>query len=555
MQEPFELDVNLVEINDRKITPAALTVENGLIVSIKPTGDELHPTFLMPGFVDSHVHVESSMLVPSEFAKAAVCHGTVATVSDPHEIGNVLGVEGIEFMLDNAATVPFKFCFGAPACVPATNFETSGATISAEQVEQLLTDDRIGYLSEVMDFPGVLRRDPEIMRKINAAIANGKIADGHAPGLRGQDAANYFAAGISTDHECFTKEEALDKIAAGCHIAIREGSAARNFEALYSLIDEYPDQVMLCSDDKHPDELIVGHIDQLVRRAIGLGIDRFNVLKTACINPVTLYGLNVGQLRVGDPADFIEIDNLESFTVLRTFIDGAVVAENGNSSITTKPATAINKFVGTVRNAQEFAIECKSDSAAEPIQLNVIEALDGQLITKSVKATPRIVDGFIESDPTRDILKIAVVNRYADAAAAVAFAQGFGLTEGAMASSVAHDSHNVIAVGADDDSLSRAINLVIENRGGLAAVDGSAERVLQLPVAGLMSILPADEVASVYTHLDQQVKKMGSTLRSPFMTLSFMALLVIPDIKLSDQGLFDGTNFKFTELIDTGSTR
>ena len=554
MDGQFQLNANVVEIVDRKITPATVTVENGLIVSINPTGDALHPTFLMPGFVDSHVHVESSMLVPSEFAKAAVCHGTVATVSDPHEIGNVLGVEGVEFMLDNAATVPFKFCFGAPACVPATTFETSGATISADQVERLLADDRIGYLSEVMDFPGVLRRDPEIMRKINSAIANGKIADGHAPGLRGQDAADYFAAGISTDHECFTKAEALDKIAAGCHIAIREGSAARNFEALYTLIDEYPDQVMLCSDDKHPDELVLGHLDQLVRRAVGLGLDRFNVLKAACINPVALYGLNVGQLQVGDPADFIEIDNLESFSVLRTFIDGVVVAENGSSSIKTTPAKAINKFVGSARIAEELAIKCPSDSAPESVQLNVIQALDGQLITKSIKATPRIVDGFIESDPTRDILKIAVVNRYADAEPAVAFVQGFGLTEGAMASSVAHDSHNVIAVGADDDSLIRAINLVIENRGGLATVGDSEEQVLPLPVAGLMSILPADEVAAIYTRLDQQVKKMGSALRAPFMTLSFMALLVIPDIKLSDQGLFDGTKFEFTNLIDTNST-
>lgn len=545
MNGKLQLEVNVVEIVDRKITPATVTVEKGMIASIVPTGDQLHPTFLLPGFVDSHVHVESSMLVPSEFAKVAVCHGTVATVSDPHEIGNVLGVAGVEFMLDNASTVPFKFCFGAPACVPATPFETSGATISVEQVERLLADDRIGYLSEVMDFPAVLRRDPDLMQKINAAKSNGKIADGHAPGLRGQDAAKYFSAGISTDHECFTKPEALDKIAVGCHIAIREGSAARNFEALYSLIDEYPNQVMLCSDDKHPDELIVGHIDQLVKRAIKLGLDRFNVLKVACINPVKLYGLNVGQLQVGDPADFIEVDNLESFKVLRTFIDGNVVAQNGVSTITTSPATAINKFVGTARAVDEFAVRCDSESA----KLNVIEALDGQLITKSVQAKPLVVDGFVQADPPRDILKIAVINRYADAPPAIAFVKGFGLTKGAMASSVAHDSHNVIAVGADDDSLTRAINLVIKNRGGLATVGESKAQVLALPVAGLMSTLPAGEVANLYTQLDQQVKQMGSTLRAPFMTLSFMALLVIPEIKLSDKGLFDGNAFEFTSLL------
>lgn len=543
----FQLNVNVVEIIDRKITPATVSVQNGQIASIVPSGATLHDTYLLPGFVDSHVHVESSMLVPSEFAKAAVCHGTVATVSDPHEIGNVLGVAGVEYMLDNASTVPFKFCFGAPACVPATTFETSGATISVEQVEQLLADDRIGYLSEVMDFPAVLRRDPDIMRKINAAKTNGKIADGHAPGLLGEDAANYFAAGISTDHECFTKREALDKIAAGCHIAIREGSAARNFDALYTLIDEFPDQVMLCSDDKHPDELVVGHIDQLVKRAIKLGIDRFNVLKTACINPVSLYGLNVGQLKVGDPADFIEVDDLESFNVLRTFIDGQIVAQNSTSSISTTPAKTINKFIGSPRSTEEFAIEAESGSG----QLNVIQALDGQLITKSIQATPLVVDGLAQSDPSRDILKIAVVNRYADAPPAVALINGFGLSTGAIASSVAHDSHNVIAVGADDSSLTRAINLVIQNQGGLAVVDDSEELTLPLPVAGLMSILPADEVAALYTRLDQHVKKMGSTLRAPFMTLSFMALLVIPDIKLSDKGLFDGTKFQFTSLFDS----
>ena len=551
MDGQIELNVNVVEIVDRKITPATVSVSNGQIVSIVPLeksgSSESSLTYLLPGFVDSHVHVESSMLVPSEFAKAAVCHGTVATISDPHEIGNVLGVAGVEYMLDNASTVPFKFCFGAPACVPATTFETSGATISVEQVEQLLADDRIGYLSEVMDFPAVLRRDPDIMRKINAAKSNGKIADGHAPGLLGEDAANYVAAGISTDHECFTKQEALDKIAAGCHIAIREGSAARNFEALYSLIDEFPDQVMLCSDDKHPDELVVGHIDQLVKRAIKLGLDRFNVLKTACINPVALYGLDVGQLKVGDPADFIEVDDLESFNVLRTFIDGEVVAQNGISSISTTPAKTINKFVGSPRSADEFAIEAGPDSSV----LNVIQALEGQLITKTIKAAPLVVDGLVQSDPSGDILKISVVNRYTDAPPSVAMINGFGLATGAMASSVAHDSHNVIAVGADDSSLTRAINLVIQNQGGLAVVDGSEELALPLPVAGLMSILPANEVAELYTRLDQQVKKMGSTLRAPFMTLSFMALLVIPDIKLSDKGLFDGTKFQFTSLFDS----
>jgi len=452
MAQPLKILANFVDIPGRKIVPSQITVKDGLIESVFPTGEPDYPTCVLPGFVDSHVHVESSMLVPAEFAKAAVCHGTVATVSDPHEIGNVLGVAGVEFMLENASTVPFKFCFGAPACVPATAFETAGAEITSKDVETLLADDRIGYLSEVMDFPGVIRRDPDIMRKIEAARANGKIADGHAPGLRGEDAAKYFSAGISTDHECFTKEEALDKIRVGCHIAIRQGSAARNFEALYSLIDEYPKQVMLCSDDKHPDELIIGHIDELVRLAIHKGVDPFNALQAACINPVKLYNLNVGLLEVGDPADFIEVDNLESLRVLRTFIDGRVVSKNGISLIETKPATPINHFQASPCTPEQVTVE------GSPESLNVIEAFDGQLITNLKIAGANVVNDRVESDTTNDILKIAVVNRYGPAPPAVAFVHGFGLTEGAIASSVAHDSHNIIAVGVDDDSLTQAIN-------------------------------------------------------------------------------------------------
>ena len=540
----FEITANVVEIVERKITPAKVTIVDGRIAQIETTGPELHPTYILPGFLDSHVHVESSMLVPSEFAKAAVCHGTVGTVSDPHEIGNVLGVQGVEFMLQNGATVPFKFCFGAPACVPATTFETSGATISAEEVEKLLADNRIGYLSEVMDFPGVLGKDPELMRKISAAHSNGKIADGHAPGLRGEDAKNYFAAGISTDHECFTKEEALDKIAVGCQVAIREGSAARNFEALYELVDEYPDQVMLCSDDKHPDELILGHIDQLVRRGIAAGLDVFNLLKVACINPVKLYDLDVGQLRIGDPADFIEVENLESMRVIKTYIDGALVAEEGKSLIETKPCVPLNRFDAQTQAMDDIAISADSEL------MKVICAIGGQLITKSESVATKVIDGFAVSDPESDVLKLVVVNRYSKAPPAIAFVKGFGLKHGALASSVAHDSHNIISVGADDKSLLTAINAVIQMKGGLSVVALSECRTLELEVAGLMSTQSAEVVAQRYTELDQMVKQLGSTLRAPFMTLSFMALLVIPDLKLSDRGLFDGQKFEFTNLFE-----
>ncbi len=545
MNGNFQIEANVVDIGARSVNPSVVTVVDGRIESIEAVETDCE-TYLIPGFVDSHVHIESSMLVPSEFAKVAVCHGTVATVSDPHEIGNVVGIAGVEFMLENAATVPFKFCFGAPACVPATRFETSGATISVEEVESLLADDRIGYLSEVMDFPAVLRRDPDIMQKIAAAHAHGKIADGHAPGLRGAEAANYFAAGIATDHECFTKAEALDKIAVGCQIAIREGSAARNFEALFELIDEYPDQVMLCSDDKHPDELVHGHLDQLVRRSVKLGLDVFNILQVACVNPVELYSLPVGQLRVGDTADFLEIDNLSQFNVLRTFINGQVVADRGNSLIATRRAKAINNFDCKPRPFTEFSVQAISDS------INVIQATDGQLITQKIVAEPKVVEGQAVADPERDILKIVLVNRYHEAPVSIGFVQGFGITRGALASSVAHDSHNIVAVGIDDHAIARAINLVIENQGGLAVADSQNDRaqVLALPVAGLMSLDSAEEVAAQYTSLDQQVKQMGSTLRAPFMTLSFMALLVIPELKLSDRGLFDGQQFEFTRLFN-----
>ena len=536
---------NVVDVMGRRVRAAEVRIAEGRIAAIEPT-DQPSSTFLLPGFIDAHVHVESSMLVPSEFARAAVVHGTVATVSDPHEIGNVLGVAGVQYMLENGGQTPFKFCFGAPSCVPATTFETAGAAISVAEVEELLDDPRIRYLSEMMNFPGVLGGDPACMAKIKAAHERGKRVDGHAPGLRGEQAARYIAAGITTDHECFTKEEALDKIAAGCKIAIREGSAARNFDALYTLIGEHPGMTMLCSDDKHPDELAAGHINVLVRRAVGRGVDVFDALQAACVNPVEHYGLNVGLLRVGDPADFIEVDSLQAFNVRRTWIDGRLVAEQGRTLIPRVEPAVVNKFVETHVQPEQFAV------AAKPgLRLQVIEALDGQLITNRVEAEPLIVEGEAVSDPGRDILKMVVVNRYQAAPPAVAFVKNFGMRMGAMASSVAHDSHNVIAVGATDDDLAAAVNAVMKAGGGLAAVSHQQgdHWVLPLPVAGLMATGTCQEVGHAYQELDAAVKRWGSPLRAPFMTLSFMALLVIPALKLSDKGLFDGAKFEFTPLF------
>jgi len=505
----------------------------------------------LPGFIDAHVHIESSMLVPTEFARAAVRHGTVATVSDPHEIGNVLGVAGVEYMLANAAQSPFKFYFGAPSCVPATQFETAGASISVAEVEKLLGDPRIFYLSEMMNFPGVLAGDKDCLAKIQAAHEQHKPVDGHAPGLRGEQAARYLAAGISTDHECTTREEALDKLKCGCKISIREGSAARNFDALVSLLGEYPDQTMLCSDDKHPDELLLGHINLLARRAIASGIEKFDVLQAACLNPIQHYHLDVGQLRIGDPADFIEVDSLTDLNVLRTWIDGRLVAEQGHTTIQRVKPQVVNQFVATHVAPEQLIV---STDAAAAAGLQVIQATDGQLVTGRLVVEPSIEEGQIVCNLDQDILKLVVMNRYQSAPPAVAFIKGFGITRGAMACSVAHDSHNVIAVGTSDDDLAAAINAVMDQQGGLSAIchaDGD-RWVLPLPVAGLMATGTCEEVAHAYLELDEAVKDWGSTLRAPYMTLSFMALLVIPELKLSDQGLFDGVRFEFTPLVFRG---
>ncbi len=558
---------NLVDIPSQKIYPAEVTVENGKIISIRElsAGELSSRAYLLPGFIDAHVHIESSMLVPSEFARLAVVHGTVATVSDPHEIANVCGLKGVEFMIENGKTVPFKFNFGAPSCVPATIFETAGASLDAAATEILLQEEEIKYLSEMMNFPGVLNKDGEVMKKIGAAIRLGKPVDGHAPGLRGGQAKQYIDAGITTDHECFTREEALEKLQYGMKIIIREGSAAKNFEALAGLLEEYPEKMMFCSDDKHPDSLVAGHINQLCARAVAKGIDVFKVLRAACINPALHYKLDVGMLRENDPADFIVVKDLENFQVVQTYINGQLVAENGKSLIKTGRPGIINQFGCSKKSPGDFSYPLDKWGEEENMeQLYVMEALDGQLITnKLIKAIKdiTIADGFLESNPENDLLKIVVVNRYTDAPVAKSFIKNFGLKSGAIASSVAHDSHNIVAVGVDDESICKAVNLVIEQRGGISCVAsvesiGSAEQeakqgkeqsemLLALPVAGLMSDEDGYKLAAAYTAIDAMAKGLGSKLSAPFMTLSFMALLVIPHVKLSDLGLFDGDDFEF----------
>lgn len=537
----MQIQGQIVDIPNRKIYSGEITIENGKITSIIEAAHNVK-TYILPGFVDAHIHIESSMLVPSEFAKIAVLHGTVGTISDPHEIANVLGKDGVHYMIDNGKKVPFKFHFGAPSCVPATFFETAGAVIDSEQIKELMALPDIYYLSEMMNYPGVLFDDEEVLKKIAWAKHFNKPVDGHAPGLRGAPIEKYIAVGISTDHECFTYDEAAEKLSLGMKVLIREGSAAKNFEALIDLLPENYSNMMFCSDDKHPDDLIVGHINLLCARAVAKGFDLFKILQMACINPVKHYKMNIGLLQKNDAADFIVVEDLTHFKVLQTYIDGELVAENGKSFVKDVYFEKPNNFNTTKKQVIEFDI---SSSASK---IRVIEALEGQLITNEIHHKPKIKNGKIVSDTENDILKMAVVNRYENAPPAIAFIKNFGLKKGAIASSVAHDCHNIVVVGTSDEEILSAVNLIIGNTGGICAVNGNDKKSLALPVAGIMSDQNGWEAGRLYQEIDAMAKELGSGLKAPFMTLSFMALLVIPDLKLSDKGLFSGNSFSFVDL-------
>lgn len=535
---------NIVDLIYKRIYPGSFEIIDGHISNLQETPEETYSTTILPGFIDSHVHIESSMLPPAEFARLAVPHGTVATISDPHEIANVLGLPGIRYMIENGQQVPFHFFFGAPSCVPATSFETAGATLGPQEIESLFLRDHLKYLSEMMNWPGVLHRDPEVMKKLSIARALGKPIDGHAPGLKGHDAQSYIAAGISTDHECFTLDEALDKVKGGMRILIREGSAAKNYQALHTLIKTHPVMVMFCSDDKHPHDLIKGHINQIVKRSIvEHGYDPLDVLSAACFHPVVHYGLEVGLLQDGDPADFIIVDDLHNLNVLQTYIKGQLVAENGKSLISRKPTSTPNNFSCSPITERQLELPWKGKP-----QARVIVTTDGSLITTQEIHEPKVYEGKVVSDSGRDLLKLVVVNRYNNAAPAVALVKGFGLKKGAIASSIAHDSHNIVAVGTNDKDLASAINAIIAAKGGIALADHDLLEVLKMPIAGLMSDQDGYQVGKHYEDIDEKAKGLGTTLNSPFMTLSFLALLVIPSLKLSDQGLFDGEAFHFVDL-------
>ena len=537
-----QISGNIVDVVQGRIFPGTMEIARGKIARIiRET--EAYSSYIIPGFIDSHIHIESSMLTPSEFARVAVIHGTVGAVCDPHEIANVMGVDGIRYMIADGDQVPFKFFWGVPSCVPSTNFETAGACVEVNHVEHLMKMEQVVCLSEVMNVPGVLQNDPALMAKIKAARANNKPIDGHAPDLRGKELALYIEAGISTDHESLSKEEALEKLGLGMNIQIREGSAAKNLDELIPLAQEHAERCMFCSDDKHPDDLMAGHIDTMVRRAIGHGIDTINALRMASLNPIRHYGLDVGLLQVGDAADFLIIDGFSTMNILKTFINGRLVAEAGRTLMKQSAKRSINRFSTAEKRVNDFAVKAKNQN------VHVIRAHDGQLITGHLMDEAKVVDGHLVSDTARDILKMTVVNRYEDAPPSLGFIKGFGLKRGAIASSVAHDSHNIISVGANDKDMCRAINAIIRNKGGISVVNDDMEKVLPLPIAGIMSDLSFEKVSRNYSELNRLSNSLGSPLKAPFMTLSFMALLVIPEIKLGDRGLFDVERFEFIDLF------
>lgn len=549
----MEIQGHIVDGISRRIFDGTVIIENGMISDIKETPLQGDFPYIMPGFIDAHVHVESSMVPPSEFARMAVRHGSIGAVCDPHEIGNVLGVQGVRFMINNAKKTKFRFAFGAPSCVPATTFETAGFSITADDIASLFRNKEVSFLAEMMNFPGIIYDDEAVWDKIRITRQYGLPIDGHAPALSGKNLEKYVSSGISTDHECSTIEEAEEKIKLGMHILIREGSAAKNFDALCPLLGKYPEKVMFCSDDKHPDDLQKSHIDDLVRRAIAKGYNLFDVVRAASHNPVRHYGLNAGLLQKGDPADLILVRELTDFSILSTYIQGEKVADNGISLLPHCVSEIHNRFHTRKLSMEDIRVPIPRSAIPEQdsLQIKVLEVMNGELFTKEIHCVPTLKDGCVTSNPQQDILKVVVNSRYDDNAPAVAFVRGFGLRKGAIGSSIAHDSHNLVAVGVDDEDILSVLNTLIDHQGGIATACGTAIDVLPLPIAGLMSDKTGDETAKAYGQINATAVRMGSFLSAPFMTMAFIPLLVIPELKLSDKGLFDGKNFTFTSLFRT----
>lgn len=532
---------NIVDIFKKEINSADIIIDGSKIMDIRrANGGE---NYILPGLIDAHIHIESSMCTPGAFAAEAVSRGTTAVVSDPHEIANVLGIEGVKFMIEDSRKVPLKFFFGAPSCVPATNFETSGASIGPDETNQLLRMPEIKYLAEMMNFPGVIYGENQVLAKIELAKKHGKPADGHAPGLTGENLKKYVRAGISTDHECISIQEAREKLELGMKILIREGSAARNLDSLKDLLRTNSDMVMLCSDDLHPEMLLQRHIDKLIARLVREGFNLFDIIRSCTLNPAKHYGLEAGLLRPGDPADLVIVDNPREMNVIETWINGKKVYDRGKVLFNYSGTIPANNFNCSEISAESIKIKPSGK------YMRIIEAFEGQLVTGEKIETISSNKKFVDADPSEDILKIVVKDRYKDSPPAVGFIKGFGLKEGAMASSVAHDSHNIICVGVNDNDIIPAINEIIRGKGGLALATNGRVDYLPLPVAGIMSDKPVREIAEIYQKLTLLAGEKGCRLQAPFMTLSFMALLVIPELKIGDKGLFDGRKFRFVPLM------
>jgi len=536
---------NIVDVITRTITKGIIHFENGKIKYIKPS-DIVDDQCIIRGFVDAHIHIESAMMLPAEFARYSVVHGTVACVCDPHEIANVCGVAGVDYMIENGNHSPMKFYFGAPSCVPSTHFETSGAVLDADVVEALLKRDDIYFLAEMMNFPGVIHKNKQVHLKLDAAKRIGKPIDGHAPDITGEELKAYVEGGISTDHECMTIADAEAKIALGMKIQIREGSAAKNFDDLLPLLHKHSDKIMFCSDDKHPDDLLKnGHINSLVRRAVAKGFNAIEVLRICSFNPIKHYKLDVGLLQVNDDADFVVVNNITDFKVKATYIRGEKVSEDGIPTFPRFiPFQIINQFNAKKITVEQLKVIPKGDV------LKVINVNDGQLFTTQIICPHKIENDNLISDIESDVLKLVVYNRYQPSEPAIGFIKNIGLKRGAMASTVAHDSHNIVAVGTSDAEIVSAINQIIESKGGILACEAERTCLLSLPVGGLMSELDGVTIANRYEEVDAMAKEFGSTLSAPFMTVAFMSLLVIPEIKLGDKGLFDGNKFEFIDLME-----
>ena len=545
---------HIVDVVHREIFDGELVVDNGCIVQVNrcellENGKQW--PYLMPGFIDSHVHIESSMMMPVEFARVAAEHGTIGVIADPHEIANVLGVEGVDVMIHSASQAQFNFLFGAPSCVPALggDVETSGATIDSQKIAALMQRDDIGFLGEMMNFTGVLHGDSEVMAKIAAARAAGKPIDGHAPGLTPEERQRYAQAGVSTDHECTTLDEGRDCIRAGMKVIIREGSSAKDYALLHPLIDEYPDQVMLCTDDCHADDLVRGHIISIVKRALIDGHDFWNVLQAACYNPQRHYGVNWGLLQEGDPATFITVNNTGPFLgVQNTIIRGVEVYSYNLSfgSISARRQTIAdlssypNRFCATPITVDDIKLDIHRGETK-----HIIRATD-----KSLYTGHEVIE--VTGDPMKDshypwheVQKVVVYNRYAQSShPVVGLVRGFGIRHGAIASSVAHDSHNIVAIGSSDEFIVHAVNRVIEMQGGQVVITDKEMIEMALPIAGLMSPLDGHEVAYRCRLLCDMAAQTGCTMKAPFITMAFLCLPVIPELKITDKHLWDSKNMK-----------